>query len=78
MRATKDNPNALQACTTPGLLKTFQNNNATLEKIHKSLEEYLIANDEKQSFDLKLAIWKRSDWHSQDSISCQMMSCWRF
>ena len=41
MRATKDNPNALQAGSTPGLLKTFQSNNSTLEKIHKSLEEYL-------------------------------------
>jgi hypothetical protein len=40
MRSTKDNPNALQACTAPGLLKTFQTNNTTLEKIHKSLEEY--------------------------------------
>lgn len=40
MRATKDNPNVLQAGTTPGLLKTFQSNNVTLEKIHKSLEEY--------------------------------------
>ena len=31
----------LQACTTQGLLETFQDMDAKLEKIQKSLENYL-------------------------------------
>jgi dynein heavy chain len=41
MRKTKDNPNAMKATTTPGILEMLQRNNADLEKIQKSLQDYL-------------------------------------
>ncbi|PRP88057.1 dynein heavy chain 6, axonemal-like [Planoprotostelium fungivorum] len=41
MRKTKDNPNAIRATTAHGVLEMLQNNNVQLEKIQKSLEDYL-------------------------------------
>lgn len=41
MRKVYRLPNALRAATTPGLLETFQNNNALLDQIQKCLEAYL-------------------------------------
>ncbi|XP_073398257.1 dynein axonemal heavy chain 6 [Dendrobates tinctorius] len=41
MRKTNRLPNALRAATQPGLLETFQNNNALLDQIQKCLEAYL-------------------------------------
>ncbi|XP_039385914.1 dynein heavy chain 14, axonemal isoform X18 [Mauremys reevesii] len=41
MACTEDNPNALRAATTAGVLEMLQTNNAHLEKIQKSLEDYL-------------------------------------
>ncbi|EDV29711.1 uncharacterized protein TRIADDRAFT_18356 [Trichoplax adhaerens] len=41
MRKTSRLPNALRACTQPGLLETFQNNNSMLDQIQKCLEAYL-------------------------------------
>ncbi|KAG9395747.1 Dynein heavy chain and region D6 of dynein motor [Carpediemonas membranifera] len=41
MLTTRDFPNALAAATTAGLCDEFKEHNATLEKIQKSLEEYL-------------------------------------
>ena len=41
MRKTKDFPNALRAATEEGVLEMLQNNNQQLEKIQKSLEDYL-------------------------------------
>ena len=41
MRDVKKLPKALRACTAPGRLETFQQNNQLLEKIQKCLEEYL-------------------------------------
>lgn len=38
MRRTMDNPNALSAATSTGLLDVLQACNSNLEKIHKSLE----------------------------------------
>ena len=38
MRRTMDNPNALSAATSAGLLDVLQACNSNLEKIHKSLE----------------------------------------
>lgn len=42
MKKTKDNPNALKAATASGVLEMLQQNNVQLEKIQKSLEEYLL------------------------------------
>uniref|UniRef100_A0A8C6R3K0 Dynein, axonemal, heavy chain 6 n=1 Tax=Nannospalax galili TaxID=1026970 RepID=A0A8C6R3K0_NANGA len=41
MRKVNLLPNALRAATQPGLLETFQNNNALLDQIQKCLEAYL-------------------------------------
>ncbi|KAF6103026.1 dynein axonemal heavy chain 6 [Phyllostomus discolor] len=41
MRKVNRLPNALRAATQPGLLETFQNNNALLDQIQKCLESYL-------------------------------------
>ncbi|KAM7079135.1 dynein axonemal heavy chain 6 [Molossus nigricans] len=41
MRKVNRLPNALRATTQPGLLETFQNNNALLDQIQKCLEAYL-------------------------------------
>ena len=41
MRKTKKHPNALDACTAEGVLPMFQEANKVLEKIQKSLEDYL-------------------------------------
>ncbi|XP_047672459.1 dynein axonemal heavy chain 6 isoform X2 [Tachysurus fulvidraco] len=41
MRKVNTFPNSLRAATRPGLLETFQNNNALLEQIQKCLEAYL-------------------------------------
>jgi dynein heavy chain len=41
MFQTNENPNALRACTRPGLTDTFKNQNAILDKIQKNLEDYL-------------------------------------
>ncbi|XP_060043693.1 dynein axonemal heavy chain 6 [Erinaceus europaeus] len=41
MRKVNRLPNALRAATQPGLLETFQNNNALLDQIQKCLEAYL-------------------------------------
>ena len=41
MRDVKRSPKALRACTAPGRLEAFQQNNKLLEKIQKCLEEYL-------------------------------------
>nr|KAF6328674.1 dynein axonemal heavy chain 6 [Pipistrellus kuhlii] len=41
MRKVNRLPNALRAGTQPGLLETFQNNNALLDQIQKCLEAYL-------------------------------------
>ncbi|KAI6648922.1 Dynein heavy chain 6, axonemal-like [Oopsacas minuta] len=41
MRDVKKLPKALRACTAPGRLEAFQQNNQLLEKIQKCLEEYL-------------------------------------
>ncbi|KAM6202366.1 dynein axonemal heavy chain 6 [Rhynchocyon petersi] len=41
MRKLNRLPNALRAATQPGLLETFQNNNALLDQIQKCLEAYL-------------------------------------
>ncbi|XP_067420874.1 dynein axonemal heavy chain 14 [Emydura macquarii macquarii] len=41
MVCTEDDPNALRAATTAGVLEMLQTNNAHLEKIQKSLEDYL-------------------------------------
>ncbi|KAK3733193.1 hypothetical protein QZH41_008554, partial [Actinostola sp. cb2023] len=41
MRKVYRLPNALRAATQPGLLETFQNNNALLDQIQKCLEAYL-------------------------------------
>uniref|UniRef100_I3MYF0 Dynein axonemal heavy chain 6 n=1 Tax=Ictidomys tridecemlineatus TaxID=43179 RepID=I3MYF0_ICTTR len=41
MRKVNRLPNALRASTQPGLLETFQNNNALLDQIQKCLEAYL-------------------------------------
>ncbi len=41
MVSTHDFPNALEACTKEGLCAEFKAHNGTLEKIQKSLEEYL-------------------------------------
>ncbi|XP_004691642.1 PREDICTED: dynein heavy chain 6, axonemal [Condylura cristata] len=41
MRKVNRLPNALRAATQPGLLETFQNNNALLDQIQKCLETYL-------------------------------------
>ena len=41
MRDVKKSPKALRACTAPGRLEAFQQNNSLLEKIQKCLEEYL-------------------------------------
>ncbi|XP_049864535.1 dynein axonemal heavy chain 6 [Schistocerca gregaria] len=41
MRRTAENPLAMQACTAPGLLETFNRNNVLLDQIMKCLEAYL-------------------------------------
>uniref|UniRef100_A0A5F8HIF6 Dynein axonemal heavy chain 6 n=1 Tax=Monodelphis domestica TaxID=13616 RepID=A0A5F8HIF6_MONDO len=41
MRKVNRLPNSLRAATQPGLLETFQNNNALLDQIQKCLEAYL-------------------------------------
>ncbi len=41
MRKVARLPNAMRAATQPGLLETFQNNNALLDQIQKCLEAYL-------------------------------------
>ncbi|XP_054978204.1 dynein axonemal heavy chain 6 [Sorex araneus] len=41
MRKVNRLPNALRAATQPGLLETFQNNNALLDQIQKCLEAHL-------------------------------------
>ncbi|XP_070181014.1 dynein axonemal heavy chain 6-like [Littorina saxatilis] len=41
MRRVEDRPNALRSAITPGTLDTLQQANASLEKIHKCLEDYL-------------------------------------
>ncbi|GBG25533.1 Dynein heavy chain 6, axonemal [Hondaea fermentalgiana] len=41
MRRTADDPNCIKSCTRPGLRETLQKHNANLEKIQKSLEDYL-------------------------------------
>ena len=41
MRKVGRLPNAMRAATQPGLLETFQNNNALLDQIQKCLEAYL-------------------------------------
>ncbi|RZF48033.1 hypothetical protein LSTR_LSTR002099 [Laodelphax striatellus] len=41
MRRTAKNPLAMPACTYPGLLESFQNNNNLLDQIMKCLEAYL-------------------------------------
>ncbi|XP_053163841.1 dynein axonemal heavy chain 14 isoform X5 [Hemicordylus capensis] len=41
MKRTEQNPNALKATTTVGVLEQMQTNNAHLEKIQKALEDYL-------------------------------------
>ncbi|XP_055256564.1 dynein axonemal heavy chain 6 [Moschus berezovskii] len=41
MRKVNRLPNAFRAATQPGLLETFQNNNALLDQIQKCLEAYL-------------------------------------
>ncbi|XP_021113900.1 dynein heavy chain 6, axonemal [Heterocephalus glaber] len=41
MRKVNRLPNALRGATQPGLLETFQNNNALLDQIQKCLEAYL-------------------------------------
>ncbi|XP_037662920.1 dynein heavy chain 6, axonemal isoform X2 [Choloepus didactylus] len=41
MRKVNRLPNALRAATQPGLMETFQNNNALLDQIQKCLEAYL-------------------------------------
>ncbi|CAM4551630.1 unnamed protein product [Caretta caretta] len=41
MECTDDDPNALRATTTAGVLEMLQTSNAHLEKIQKSLEDYL-------------------------------------
>ncbi|XP_075781391.1 dynein axonemal heavy chain 14 isoform X1 [Pelodiscus sinensis] len=41
MECTEDDPNALRAATAAGVLEMLQTNNAHLEKIQKSLEDYL-------------------------------------
>ncbi|XP_053317654.1 dynein axonemal heavy chain 6 [Spea bombifrons] len=41
MRKVNRLPNALRAATQPGLLETFQSNNALLDQIQKCLEAYL-------------------------------------
>ncbi|XP_075463117.1 dynein axonemal heavy chain 6 isoform X2 [Ascaphus truei] len=41
MRKVNRLPNALRAATQPGLLESFQNNNALLDQIQKCLEAYL-------------------------------------
>ncbi|KAI5628238.1 dynein heavy chain 6, axonemal isoform X2 [Silurus asotus] len=41
MRKVNTFPNALRSATQPGLLETFQNNNALLDQIQKCLEAYL-------------------------------------
>nr|XP_039247972.1 dynein heavy chain 6, axonemal-like [Styela clava] len=41
MRRVEDHPNALRAATAPGVFETLQSSNSHLEKIHKSLEDYL-------------------------------------
>lgn len=42
MRRVEDRPNALRATTSPGVLETLQACNSQLEKIHKSLEVYVL------------------------------------
>ncbi|KAJ9577922.1 hypothetical protein L9F63_025216, partial [Diploptera punctata] len=41
MKKTYKMPLAMPACTAPGMLETFQNNNSLLEQIMKCLEAYL-------------------------------------
>ncbi|XP_051785909.1 dynein axonemal heavy chain 6 [Erpetoichthys calabaricus] len=41
MRRVNQNANAFRSSTQPGLLETFQNNNALLDQIQKCLEAYL-------------------------------------
>ncbi|KAL0246019.1 hypothetical protein GEMRC1_007235 [Eukaryota sp. GEM-RC1] len=41
MAQTRELPNALRICTSPGLHATFKKNNASLEKIQKALDNYL-------------------------------------
>lgn len=41
MRKVSKVPLAMRAATQPGLLETFQNNNALLDQIQKCLEAYL-------------------------------------
>lgn len=41
MKRTADDPNALKACTIPALCDKFKSCNETLDKIQKSLEDYL-------------------------------------
>jgi dynein heavy chain len=41
MRKVNKVPLAIRAATQPGLLETFQNNNALLDQIQKCLEAYL-------------------------------------
>ncbi|KAG2467637.1 DYH6 protein, partial [Polypterus senegalus] len=41
MQKTENKPNALKATTAPGVLEMLQMNNVHLEKIQKSLEDYL-------------------------------------
>ncbi|GBG29459.1 Dynein heavy chain 1, axonemal [Hondaea fermentalgiana] len=41
MKRTSDDPNSLKACTLAGLCDKFKNCNETLDKIQKSLEDYL-------------------------------------
>lgn len=41
MRRTADDPNCMKSCTRPGLRETLRKHNANLEKIQKSLEDYL-------------------------------------
>ena len=41
MKATNDEPNALKACTVKDRKQMFESHNAALDKIQKSLEEYL-------------------------------------
>jgi dynein heavy chain len=41
MNRTSDQPNAMHACTHPGLKETLQGYNAILEHVQKKLEQYL-------------------------------------
>ncbi|XP_057306686.1 dynein axonemal heavy chain 6-like [Hydractinia symbiolongicarpus] len=59
MRRTIDRPNALAAATSAGLLDVLQACNSNLEKIHRSLEEYL---------DTKRLVFSRFYFLSNDEL----------